>query len=293
MSKLVFFKDLRKRSADVLTKEFPGDKVEKKLTFKGDNAGGSFEAVYVQDEKGTVTGTVKPKLVFKDLNTEVSGEVSTKQEFKVEISAQDHLTPGLKFITGLHQKKSDLYAAVGGEYKHENVTTNFSLELGKSVGPVVNTALSLGKNGYSFGLSDTYLVNKSKLDSMEGVLSYRTLDYDASVFGRFKPDEKTKKDVQEIGFNYFHIVKPNLHFSTEGVYGVEAKNLEIAAGMEYKQTSDSTFKGKFTSNGNLGLSLQQQLNQNTKFTLSSNVDLQNFQSGRNPINFGFEVSFSG
>jgi len=132
MSKLVLFKDVRKRSSDLLTKEFPGDKSEKKLEYKGDTASGvGFETLFLQDDKGTITATVKPKFTYKQYNAEVNGEFNTKQDVKVEASVQDQFVSGLKTITSINNKKGEVFGALGVEYKHENAAVNATVDFGK------------------------------------------------------------------------------------------------------------------------------------------------------------------
>lgn len=290
MSKLVLFKDLRKRSNDLLTKEFPGDKSEKKIEYKGDTSSGAFETLFVQDDKGAIIGTVKPKISMKDHNIDISGEFTTKQDLKIEVSGQDHFAKGLKAFTSINQKKGEIFGAIGTEYKHELVTLNTTVDIGKKTGPSIAIASAFGNNGLSFGASTTYLVSKSTLDGLEVVGSARFPEADISVFGRVKSGDK--KDIQEVGLSYFHEINPSLAFGAEAQLNLATKNPDLVAGIQYKVHSDTIIKGKFSNAGNLGVSFQQKLNKNTKFTLSSNLDLQAVQTGKAASTVGFGVYFS-
>jgi len=164
--------------------------------------------------------------------------------------------------------------------------------LEKKTGPTLAAGGVFGTDGYSLGLSGTYLLSKSSFEGAEAVVSYRTGEFDASVFGRITPDEKTKKDVQEVGFGYYHNVSLDVAFGAEGKYNLAAKNLDVLAGLQYNVSEDTTFKGKFSNSGILGLSYQQKFNKRTKFTLSSSFDLQAIQSNRSGSNFGFGLNFT-
>jgi len=293
MSIPVFFKDLRKRSNDLLTKEFPGDKQEKKLEYKGDTSSGvGFETLFAQDEKGAITATVKPKYTYLQYNAEVNGEVNSKQDVKLEVSVKDQFAKGLKTITSVNNKKGEIFGAFGTEFRNNSSALNATVDYGKKSGPTLSGAAVFGTDGFSLGLSTTYLLTKSALEGLEVVGSYRSDEFDASLFGRIKPDEKTKKDTQEVGFSYYHDVSTDLSFGAEGQYNVNNKLLEVLAGLQFKATSDTTFKGKFSNSGVLGLSYQQKLNKRTKFTLSSSFDLQAIQSGKSGSNFGFSLNFN-
>jgi len=293
MYKPVLFKDLKKRSNDLLTKEFPGDKSERKLEYKGDTSSGvGFETSFVQDDKGTITSTLKPKFSIKEYKAEVNGEFNTKQDVKVELSLQDQFASGLKTLTSINNKKGELFGAVGFEFKNDISAVNATFDLGKKSGPTAAIGAVFGTDGFSFGVSTTYLVSKSSLEGFEAVGSYKVPEFDAHLFGRVKPDEKTKKDTQEVGFAYFHNVSSDLSFGAEGQYNLVGKNLEVLAGLQFQPTVDSIFKGKFSNTGVLGLSYQQKFNSRTKFTLSSAFDLTALQQGKSGTTFGFGLNFN-
>jgi len=283
MSKPVLFKDLKKRSSDLLTKDFPGDKAEKKLEYKGDTSSGvGFETLFTQDEKGAISGTVKPKYRYKQYNAEVNGEFNTSQDAKVEISVDDQLTKGLKTITSLNKKKDENFGAFGFEFKNENAAITTTVDYGKKSGPTVTASAVFGAEGFSLGVNTTYISSKSALDGLEVYGSYRSSEVDVNLFGKTKPGGN-----QEVGLAYYHDISSDFAFGAEGQYNLSTKVVDVIAGLQYKMTSDATIKGKFSNNGKLALSYGQKLNPRTRFTLSSAFDLQKPGSS-----FGFSLNFN-
>jgi len=284
MSKPVYFKDLKKRSSDLLNKEFPGDKAEKKLEYKGDTSSGvGIETLFTQDDKGTISATVKPKYRYKQYSAEVNGEFTTSQDAKVEISVEDQFTKGLKTLTSVNKKKDENFGAFGVEFKNDNAAITASVDYGKKSGPTVSASAVFGAEGFSLGVNTTYISTKSALDGLEVFGSYRSSEVDVNLIGRTKPGGN-----QEIGLAYFHDVSSDFAFGAEGQYNLSAKSVDLTAGLQYKVTSDATLKGKFSNNGRLGLSYGQKLNPRTRFTISSAFDLQKPGSS----SFGFSVNFN-
>jgi len=95
--KPVLFKDLNKRSSDLLTKDFSSKTRENKVVWKGEtNSNVSFETSLTQRHDGSVLGIFAPKYRIKDWNTTVTAELKTNKDFKAEVSVEDRFAPGLK-----------------------------------------------------------------------------------------------------------------------------------------------------------------------------------------------------
>jgi len=290
MSKIPLFKDLKKRPNDLLTKDFPGDKQEKKVEWKGDTPNGvGFETSFVQDDKNNITATIKPKFKYPQYRAEVNGEFNTKQDVKIELSVDNQFVDNSKEIFSINNKKGDFFGAFGFEFKNKNAVFNSTVDYGKKQGPTVQTGLVLGTDELHLGLSANYLFSKSALETFEVVGAYRTAESDATLFGRIKPDERSKKDAQEVGFSYYHEVNEDLAFGAEGQYNLTTKVSEVAAGLQVKVNKDTILKGKLNNEGRLGVSYQQKFNKLTRLSLSSTFDLQGVRSGST---FGFGVHFT-
>jgi len=98
------FSDLGKRVSDLLTKEFPSEKQENKLTWKGQaNNEVTLETSFLSRKDGSILGTFAPKYKHKDWNTTFSAEINTKKEVKAEVAVEDLLSvDGLKTsVTGI------------------------------------------------------------------------------------------------------------------------------------------------------------------------------------------------
>lgn len=289
MSNQPLFKDLGKRANDLLTKEFPSE--EKKVEWKGTSAGNvTVETNFVQKGDGAVVGTLTPSYKYKEYGLNFLAEINTKKDIKLETSVEDQFADGLKVILTGEAKGPQTYATLAAEFKNPKATINGSIDYGKPNGSTVKASSVFGSSGFALGLSAEYFLgDQSELKLFNTTLSYGTKDFDASVFGRLIPD----KDKNEIGGTYFHNVNSDLAVGTEVVFDTaNADNKpKLVFGSQYKLNADTILKGKFDTNGVLGVSYSQKFNKNSKLIIGANVDT-NKLSGKDSSTFGFTLSLS-
>jgi len=294
MSNPGFFKDLSKRVSDLLTKDFPSEKQENKIEWKGQADNNvNVETNFVQKKDGSWIGTFIPKYKFKEYGTTVSAEISTKKEYKAEVAVEDKVAAGLKTIVSAHSKGDDLYGTVGFDYKHDYATVSASADYGKASGSTVKAHGVVGHQGFSLGASAEYFVGSSQdssLKELHTILGYSSLAFDIGAFGKIKNEDEDEKN--EIGLNYFHRVNDDLSVGTEVVFDTANTDSKpkLTLGSRYVVDRDSVVKTKFDTEAKIGFSYQQKYNKNTKFTLSSTVDGNNFAS-KGSSTFGFTLSF--
>jgi len=289
MSRPGLFKDLNKRAGDLLTKEFPTD--EKKFEWKGPSVNNvTVDANFIQKGDGSVLGTVTPKYTYKPYGLNFLAEVNTKKDIKVETTVENQVVDGLKLIVTGEAKGNETYATLATEYKHEYATVTGSFDIGKPKGSTAKATTVVGSQGFSLGFSTEYFLGEaSEVKNWETRVAYLSKEFDVNVFSR----RDYAKDKNEVGGSYFHNVNSDFVVGTEVVLDTANNETKpkLTLGTQYKLHPDTVLKGKFDTNGILGLSYNQKFNPNSKLLIGANVDTNNL-SGKSSTSFGFNLSFS-
>jgi len=284
------FKDLNKRTSDLLTKEFPSEKAENKVEWKGETSNNvSLETSLVQKSDGSIIGTFIPKYKYKEWGTTLTAELKTTKDFKAEAAIEDQFVPGLKTTLTGESKGEDLFSTFAVEYKHELATVTASADYGQTAGSTLKATAVVGSQGFSVGGSAEYFVGSSSdssLKELHTVLGYSTDEFDLSAFGKLQ----NEKEANILGATYYQKVNSDLAVGTEISFdtaNADAKP-KLVFGTQYRLEADTVLKGKFDTAGKLGLSYQQKFSKNSKLTLSSTIDTKNL--GKNSSTFGFTLS---
>jgi len=293
------FKDLNKRVSDLLTKDFPSEKQENKVEWRGTTPNNvSFETNFITKKDGAVIGTFTPKYkyAYNGWLSTFLVELNTKKELKGELAVEGTAltVPGLRTVFTAQNQNTDNFGTLGVEYKHELASVNVSADYGKVKGSTIKGGLVLGSKGFYFGASGEYLVgNQDDSDLMEihTTVGYNQPEYDVSAFARL--DGRGDEDKSEFGATYFHKVNPDLAVGAEvtmDTLNTETKP-KLVFGSQYQWNLDSVVKGKFDTTGKLGISVAQRINKNAKLTFSSSIDTNNM-SGKGASTFGFTLSLT-
>jgi len=288
------FGDLGKRVSDLLTKEFPSEKQENKFAWKGQaNNEVTLETTFLQRKDGSILGTFAPKYKHKDWNTTFSADINTKREVKAEVAVEDLLNvEGLKTTLTGFSRGNDNFGTIGVEYKHELATVAASADYGKASGSTVKASAVIGTQGIALGASAEYFFGgESELKELTTVLSYASPDFDITAFGRIQ--NQNDEDKNELGATYFHKINSDWQVGAEATFetaNTDAKP-KLTFATQYLLQNDTILKGKFDTNGKLGLSYQQKYNRNAKLTISSSIDTNNL-GGKNSSTFGFTLSLN-
>jgi len=293
---VAFFKDLSKRVSDLLTKDFPSDKGENKIEWKGqtkDNV--TIETTLTTKPDGSSVGSLNPKFKAKEYGTTLALELNTKKEAKMEVAMEDYHVPGLKTTISGNYKPEDKFVTLGAEYKHENGSVTGQVDYGKSAGINLEGSAVVGAQGFALGGSASYLIgaNDNELKKLHSILSYTTAEFDISAFAKHTAPEGKVDEKNIMGVNFFH------KFTPEWVVGAEATfetippeaTPTLSFGTQYKLAEDTLLKARFDTDAKLGLSYQQKYNKNAKFTISGTFDTKNL-GAKNSGQFGFTVSLN-
>jgi len=288
------FSDLGKRVSDLITKEFPSEKQENKISWKGQpNSETTVETTFVQRKDGSILGTFAPKYNHKDWGTTFSAEINTRKEVKVEAVADNLLhVDGLKTTLTGFSRGSENFGNCAVEYRHELATVTTGVDYGKAEGSTVKASAVVGSQGFALGASTEYFFGgESELKDLTTVLSYTSTDFDITVFGRIQ--SQTDNDKNEIGGTYYHRINPDWQVGSEAVF--ETANTDVKPKLtfatQYQLHADTTLKSKFDTTGRLGFSFQQKYNRNVRFTLGATLDTNNL-GGKNSSTFGFSLALN-
>jgi len=288
------FADLGKRVTDLLTKEFPSEKGENKLSWKGSpNKDTTLETSIVQRKDGSIVGTFAPKYNHREWGTTFSAEINTRKEVKVEAAADDLLSvDGLKTTVTGYSKGTENYGEFGVEYKNELGTATASVDYGKANGSTVKASAVIGSQGVALGAKTEYFFGgESELKDLTTVLSYSSSEFDITAFGRIQ--SQNDEDKNELGASYFHRINTDWQVGAEAVFetaNTDAKP-KLTFGTQYVWNPDTIVKAKFDTAGKLGLSLQQKWNRNAKITIASTIDTNNL-GGKNASTTSFTLALN-
>jgi len=296
MSKLVLFKDVGKRLKDMLTKDFPSEKQENKVEYKGKTANDvTVESNLTVNGDGSVVGKIIPSYKIEDYGTNFTLDLSTKRELKLEVAVEDKPVAGLKTTTAVNGKGDEYWGTLGVEYKHDVGNFTASVDYGEEKGHLLKGSVLFGNNSseqLTVGGDIEYLVghDANQVKTINTKLAYASNEFDIAGFCRIN----NEKDTNEVGVSYFHKVNPDFAVGSEITID-PSKALEnkpkLVLATQYVLNRDTAVKGKFDTTGQLGLSYSQKINNNAKVVLASTINTNNLSS-KDSSKFGFTLSFS-
>jgi len=294
------FKNLTKRASDLLTKDFPSDKGERKFEWKGtaDRVTIDSSITTTEDPKDgstTSVGVIFPKYKAKEYGTTVGVEVNTKKEAKAEISMEEYHAAGLKTTVTGNMTPKERFATLSGEYRHDYMSFTGYVDYGKHNGGNIESSLVVGNQGFALGGAASYAFgNESEVKKLESVASYSTSDFDIAAFARHTaPNEKVKEEKNTMGLSFYHKFNPSWTVGAEATFDSIPPDSTptLKFGSQYKIAEESIFKSRVDTDGKLALSFAQRYNRNTKFTVGATFDTRNF-GGKNSSSYGFGIALN-
>jgi len=286
----VFYKDLNKRENDLLSKDFPSERRENKVDWRGETSSDvSFETTLTQRSDGSVLGTFSPKYNVREWNTTLAAELKTNRDFKAEVVINNHFTPGLRTTITGESRGEDLVGTVGVEYRREFAAMTASINYGAAAGSTLRTTTVVGNNGFQVGAEFDYSLEGTGNDSaikFNTVASYSTEEFDIGFFGKIL----NGRDSNILGANFFQRVNPHLSVGAEVAFDTQNPDNKpkLTGAAQYIIDPTAVFKTKFDTTGRLGLSYAQRFN-SSRLTVSGTVDTNNL-TGKNASSVNFNLS---
>jgi len=273
------YSDIGKKANDLLTKEFPD---KPKFELKTKTANGVVQELSLTKNGDALLGVINPKYTFVKHGVTVGFTADTDKNTKFEVSI-DKLLPGLKLTTIVDSKKLNAIQ-FDGEYKHDYVALNGSVDVLNNEGTEASLAGVVGYEGFSVGLQSKY--SRGALSAVNGTAAYTTNDYVFTLFGLFKSNR--------IGVSYYHRINAAAAAGFDASFDLDktqASPSKLTVGGSYQLDVDTTVKGKLDTDGKLSLSYAQRLNKYARLIVGTSLNINN-PNGKSGHSYGFTFSLN-
>jgi len=271
--------DIGKKATDLLNKEFPD---KNKFELKTKTSNGVVQELSLTKSGDALLGVINPKYTFVKQGVTVGFTADTDKNTKFEVSVE-RLVPGLKLTTIVDSKKLNAIQ-FDGEYKHDYVALNGSVDVLNNEGTEASLAGVVGYEGFSVGLLSKY--SRGALSAINGAAAYTTNDYVFTLSGFFKSNK--------IGVSYFHRVTPYATAGFDASFDLDkqqASPSKLTVGGSYQLDLDTTLKGKLDTDGKLSLSYAQRLNKYARLIVGTSLNINN-PNAKSGHSYGFTFSLN-
>lgn len=274
------YSDIGKKANDLLTKEFP-DKLKAEVKTTTPNGVGL--EVSMTKSGDSILGVINPKYTFVKQGVTLGFTADTDKNTKFEVSVSK-LVPGLKLTTLVDSKKLNAIQ-FDGEYKHDYVALNASVDVLNPNRTEGSLAGVVGYEGFSVGLQSKY--SGGILSAVNGTAAYTTNDYVFTLFGLFKSNK--------IGVSYFHRITPAASAGFDASFDLDkaqAVPSKLTVGGSYQLNVDTTVKGKLDTDGKLSLSYAQRYSRYLRGVVGTSFNINHVNTNKSGVSFGFTLSFN-
>jgi len=231
-----------------------------------------------RDPKGTFTTLLEPEFKIPKYNLVFEAKLGTDRKFQKTLSFLDVFgQKGSKvFLRGLYEKGKPS-GEVGFEFKNGTVALNGSVTIPK-------TKVFRGTGAGVYRYNEYSLGGDVDFDQEKGVTRYSgklQVDKSDSTFCLFMNDISVPKEgppKKEVGFGYFHKVRPNL----KGAVDLKVDGsfeTEIRLGSDLSVDETTNFKTRLyvkRKDLRLGFAYKQRLSPVTKLTVSTDLNSKSF-----------------
>jgi hypothetical protein len=285
------FSRIGKGAVDLLKNDFPDTyKVEvETASEKGLSFVSLGERKKTKDGKDVVYASFQPKFKVDKYGLEFKGTLDNESLFKSEFTVNDLLLPGLKTTLKAEAGKAQVINAAF-DYSHEYFTLGTSVDW-KGVGDLAfGFSLVTGHQGFSAGVQTAYFAQREAdskkevgFDSVVGGFNYKATSHDISLFLKRETKEEGK-DAEKKAVTA-HSVQAKLHYTPNKETSLATefeldpaqisdliKATKIKFGGTHKVDADTTLRGRFDTDGKLGLSVSKQLNSHLNVTLGTEIN---------------------
>lgn len=291
----VVFGDLGKAANDLLTKDFPSDKGERVAEFKGTTGEGvKLTSKVTTKPDGASVGTFIGEQTFADFaGVATKLELTTGRVCKTSFEVKDKLAKGLK-------TKYESEAAHGKGVKHTfNFTYNHAAAAATSALTVNKGALEVQAgvvvglgNNFSLGAEAQYHPSEAQaLRTVATRFVYTTDDFDLNFTGKI--DNTDDSDKQLVGLTYHHKISGSWQVAADLGYDLASSDAKpvLKVGSAWQQSSETLYKARVDTSGQLALGLKQKYSDNVSFSLGYAFDVANLDS-KSSSKFGFSLNVS-
>jgi len=230
-------------------------------------------------DSGNVTGTLETKYKLADYGVAFTERWNTDNTLAAEITIQDQIAKGLKLTldSTFAPQSGKKTGIIKSEFKHDSVTVNADVDLNASA---VHGSAVAGYQGWLAGYQMSFDLSKSKLTRNNFSIAYAAQDFSL---------HSNVNDGQEFGGALYQKVNPNLETGVQLAWTAGSNATRFGLGCKYQLDSDSCVRAKINNASQLGLGYQQKLRDGVTLTLSSLIDVKNFNQGGHKLGMALEL----
>lgn len=277
------YADLGKQARDIFGKGFHFGLVKLDVKTKTNNGLEISSSGQSITDLGKVSGSLEGKYKNKQHGATLTSKWSTDNVIASKLEFQDALTEGLKLTmdTKYNHNNGVKDGKVSAELRHDFISAAADVDLNLS-GPIISASAVLGKPkcGWLAGYQMTFDTAKSKLIKNNIGIALDTKDFvlhanvnEGMIFGGSL--YKKVHSCCEMGLTLGWTASTNI--------------ITLGVGSKYVFDQSTCARVKVSSNQQVGLGLQQKLNDCFSITLSSLIDTKNFNQGGHKVGLAMEM----
>lgn len=277
------YADLGKQARDIFGKGFHFGLVKLDVKTKTNNGLEISSSGQSITDLGKVSGSLEGKYKNKQYGATLTSKWSTDNVIASKLEFQDALTEGLKLTldTKYNHNNGVKDGKVSAELRHDFISAAADVDLNLS-GPIISASAVLGKPkcGWLAGYQMTFDTAKSKLIKNNIGIALDTKDFvlhanvnEGMIFGGSL--YKKVHSCCEMGLTLGWTASTNI--------------ITLGVGSKYVFDQSTCARVKVSSNQQVGLGLQQKLNDCFSITLSSLIDTKNFNQGGHKVGLAMEM----
>jgi len=302
------FSDIGKDSRDLISDDFPSEGTVKLTTQSKTPDGVTAKATLRRYQKGgreQVDAVIEPKYEWKEKNVEISGKLSTTNEYSANVVVKDLIKGSKIEFSGTSNEKSSTSKIV---LSHKTdpaaakITVTFPLDLSpkKSQTKINGDVVIQYPDNFFVGGNVSLDVNEKMGFKVEGVVGFTQNQLQVTGRGSYAPPPSSRENSTILwGASLFHKISENfkwaLDFDTD--HALKRGPVGVIA-CDYKVDNFTSVKGKCSvtnlskPEARVALSAKQKVNSYLALSLGADLNVRNILSGdatEGPHSFGVEI----
>jgi len=281
-----FYDDLGKNADDLVNKGFPAEGSFKISTETKTSNGVSLIATgrrFFKSGTENVEALLEPKVNWEAHNVELTGKLSTGNEYETGASVKDVGAKGSKLSLTANQGKAGVSGKIGADFKNENVAVKTAVTVpddlsGKPVNVEVSTVAAYEQVNVGGKLNVSTPHSKGDKEQALSLLWNLKAAVLQPVWQAVAWFNNATATSNEIGGSFWQEVTPNVKLGTSFAVDRLAQNNAPKASVvgEYKYAADTVVKSKLSVNQakdlRVGLGLQQNWTTSSTVTIAADVN---------------------
>lgn len=231
-------------------------------------------------DSGKVSGNLETKYQVKDLGMTLTEKWTTDNNLSTTVDVVDKLIPGCKvsldtkFAPGTGAKSGALKA----EYKHDAAMITADLDLGLTA---LNASAVMGHKGWLAGYQTSFDLAKSAVTKNNFGLGYAAGDCVLHT---------SLTNGTEFGGSVYQKLSPALETGVTLGWSTAGAATKFGIGAKYVLADGAVVRAKVNNSSEVGLGYQQKLRDGVTVTLSTLINVANFNARCRKVGVALEIS---